>query len=495
MKKTLLYILALLFASSCTSNKHEAEAFRFLRQGYDWEAKEKDEQAMLCYKQAEEAIRTVNNRKLHFLVYTALGKLNTEYAHYPIAMNYFRKAIDLKLSGSTWNTMLKEFHQSSVWWRGKPNYEQIKLHAEGLQALIERMDFASQESVNLRQALLYKDASEWEKADSILQEALSYTSVPKHRCRLYAELAHARQQANRLSEADSLYAEALKSSSRSLKASIYKNIYQQQQSIGETNKAFEALQKYTLELEQLYNSESRTKMLEIERKYDLHALKREYDNYRHQGTITLLSALAIVCALGILSWGIWKYLQKQKEEQLYTYKKEAYALQTRIDNLQEQMEESEDESKGLQEQIKALEKEKEEKNLRIHQLEVTFRAKRITLSSDTAEAVQLYLHLMSRQGAKYQPAEDRFKLAHWLNVSQNLWADRLATQYPTLSNGEKDICYLFAIGFSFDEMADLLQIQPRSVDRSVYRICKKMGFEQGNKEEFAKQLKFLNTQP
>ena len=170
-------------------------------------------------------------------------------------------------------------------------------------------------------------------------------------------------------------------------------------------------------------------------------------------------------------------------------------MQTRIDNLQEQMEESEDESKGLQEQIKALEKEKEEKNLRIHQLEVTFRAKRITLSSDTAEAVQLYLHLMSRQGAKYQPAEDRFKLAHWLNVSQNRWADRLATQYPTLSNGEKDICYLFAIGFSFDEMADLLQIQPRSVDRSIYRICKKMGFEQGNKEEFVKQLKFLNTQP
>jgi DNA-binding CsgD family transcriptional regulator len=102
---------------------------------------------------------------------------------------------------------------------------------------------------------------------------------------------------------------------------------------------------------------------------------------------------------------------------------------------------------------------------------------------------------MSRQRAKYQPAEDRFKLAHWLNVSQNRWADRLATQYPTLSNGEKDICYLFAIGFSFEEMADLLQIQPRSVDRSVYRICKKMGFEQGNKEEFVKQLKFLNTQP
>ena len=186
-------------------------------------------------------------------------------------------------------------------------------------------------------------------------------------------------------------------------------------------------------------------------------------------------------------------LKRQKEELLYSYKKEVYALQTRIDNLQEQMEESEDESKGLQEQIKALEKEKQEKNLRIHQLEVTFRAKRITLSTETAEAVQLYLHLISRKGATYQPAEDRFKLAHWLNISQNRWADRLGTHYPTLSNGEKDICYLYAIGFSFDEMANLLQIQPRSVDRVVYRICKKMGLGQGNKEEFAEQLKQLNT--
>lgn len=493
MRKIFVYILVLLFASSCTLEKHEAEAFTFLRQGYDWEAINEDKQAILCYKQAEETIKTVNNRKLHFLVYTALGKLNAQYAHYNIAMEYFRKAIDLKLSGPTWNTMLRDFHQSSLSWKGKTNYERLKLHAEGLQALIERMDFASQESINLRQVLLHKDASEWGKADSILLKALTYTSIPKQRYRLYAELADTRQKANRFSEADSLYTEALKSSSRSLRASIYKNIYQHQKALGETTKAFEALQNYTKELEQLYNSEDRTDILEIERRYDYNALKRENDNYRQQWTITLLSALAIVCTLGILIWGIWKYLQRQKEELLYSYKKEVYALQTRIDNLQEQMEESEDESKGFQEQIKALEKEKQEKNLRIHQLEVTFRAKRITLSTETAEAVQLYLHLISRKGATFQPAEDRLKLAHWLNISQNRWADRLATHYPTLSNGEKDICYLYAIGFSFDEMASLLQIQPRSVDRVVYRICKKMGFSQGNKEEFAEQLKQLNT--
>jgi len=220
---------------------------------------------------------------------------------------------------------------------------------------------------------------------------------------------------------------------------------------------------------------------------------RRNEEYRRQWIIGLLSTLTIILSLGTLIGIIWKYHRKQKEELLHTYKKEAYALQTQIDNLHEQMEENEGEAINLQKQIAYLEAEKQEKDIRIHQLEVTFRAKRIALSPETAEAVQLYLNLINRTHACYHPSEDRLLLAHWLNISQNQWAERLVSHYPTLSNGEKDICYLFAIGFSLDEMADLLQIQPRSVDRVVYRICRKMGLSQGNKEDFAKLLNQLNT--
>ena len=40
----------------------------------------------------------------------------------------------------------------------------------------------------------------------------------------------------------------------------------------------------------------------------------------------------------------------------------------------------------------------------------------------------------------------------------------------------------------FDEIASLLGVQSRSVNRVVYRICRKMGIEQGSKDEFVAQI-------
>ena len=44
------------------------------------------------------------------------------------------------------------------------------------------------------------------------------------------------------------------------------------------------------------------------------------------------------------------------------------------------------------------------------------------------------------------------------------------------------------VGLSFDEIASLLGVQSRSVNRVVYRICRKMGIEQGSKDEFVAQI-------
>lgn len=487
MKQTFAYILVLLLFPSCLQENHEAEAISHLQKGYEQENADKEVEAMFHYKQAEEAIQTVNNRELHFLIYTAIGKLNAKHAHYELATNYFRKAIDLKLSVPIWHTMHRIF----------PPYffekKRFKAHAESFTRLIEQMDFASPEAIRLQQILQYKEEREWGKADSALQKAIASTSDSDARCRLYAELADVYLQTNKPSTADSLYAHALKTSSGSLKASIYKNRYLHHQANGQAQKTQEYLLKYVQELELLYATEDRADLLEIEKQYDYISLMKKNEEYRRQWTIGLLSTFTIIISLGLLIGVIWKYHRKQKEELLYTYKKEAYALQTQIDKLQEQMEENEDESINLQKQIASLETEKQEKDIRIRQLEVTFRGKRMALSPENAEAVQLYLNLINRTNIHYHPSEDRPILAHWLNISQDHWAERLNSHYPTLSNGEKDICYLFAIGFSLDEMADLLQIQPRSVDRVVYRICRKMGLSQGNKEDFVQTLNQLNT--
>lgn len=104
------------------------------------------------------------------------------------------------------------------------------------------------------------------------------------------------------------------------------------------------------------------------------------------------------------------------------------------------------------------------------------------------EAAQTYLRIVSKENPRYNPAEDRAKLEHWLNVSRHRWADRLEALYPSLTNNEKDICFLFVLGLGFDDIADLLGVQARSVDRVVYRICRKMGLGQGSKEEFVAQI-------
>ena len=100
-------------------------------------------------------------------------------------------------------------------------------------------------------------------------------------------------------------------------------------------------------------------------------------------------------------------------------KKDASILQEQIDTLQEQIEENQGEAKNLQEQMQALEEEKKNKELRIRQLEVTFRSKHISLPVETVEAAQTYLRIVSKENPRYNPAEDRAKLEHWLNVSRH----------------------------------------------------------------------------
>ena len=115
-------------------------------------------------------------------------------------------------------------------------------------------------------------------------------------------------------------------------------------------------------------------------------------------------------------------------------------------------------------------------------------SKHISLPVESVEAAQVYLQIVTKGTPHYTPAEDRTKLEYWLNISRNRWAERLEKLYPSLTNGEKDICYLFVVGLSFDEIASLLGVQSRSVNRVVYRICRKMGIEQGSKDEFVAQI-------
>lgn len=473
----------------------EEKASAFLSKGYILEDMGKDDQAIYAYKQAEEAVKTAKDLRIHFLVYTALGHINGQYAHYEKSLAYYRKALDLNLSVPSWKAMGGGYIFAPLYLgQGTPRYnEEVKLMQDKFLGLVNRMDFASQEKIYYQLALKEKDRKDWESAASFLLKAMERTTSVEGRYRYDAELADVyKQWGNRKVQTDSLRTEALKSSRPLLRASVYRDIYKELLAEGDERGANGYMQHYINDLELLFTSAGRAELLEIEKKYDYTALLRQNNDFRSRWALTVLGTAATVCLLALLLWGSWKFFCRQRWEILHNYKKDASALQQKIDVLQERIEDNQGETKNLQEQLQALEEEKKSKELRIRQLEVTFRSKQISLPVECVEAAQVYLQIVSKDTPCYNPAEDRRKLEFWLNVSHNDWAKRLECFYPSLTNGEKDICYLFALGLSLDEIAGLLKVQPRSVDRVIYRICRKMRLVQGSKEEFVAQINRLD---
>ena len=472
----------------------DERASAFLYKGYVLENLEQDAQALYAYKQAEEAVKTARDLRIHFLIYTALGNINGRYAHYEQSFAFYRKALDLNLSVPAWNAMGGGYIFAPLYLaQGTPRYnEEVKLVHDKFMGLINRMDFASQEKICYQLALKEKDKRNWEAAASFLLKAMEHAATDESRYGYDAELAVLYRQLGKNVQADSLRREALKSSRPLLRASVYKAIYQDLSADGTDKEAGEYMRRYINELELLFTFASRTELFEIEKRYDYTALLRQNNAYRSRWAITVLVTVTAVFSLAFLLWGSWRFFRCQRQDMLSTYKKEASALQRQIDELQERIEENQGEAKNLLAQMQALEAEKRNKEIRIRQLEVTFRSKDISLPVETVEAAQVYLQIVSKETPRYNPAEDRTKLELWLNVSRNRWVERMEKLYPSLTNGEKDICYLFTAGLSFDEIAGLLGVQSRSVDRVVYRICRKMGLGQGGKDEFMAQISRLD---
>ena len=480
--------IAVEYYSSHGTSDEKASAF--LYKGYVLENLGKDNAAIYAYKQAEEAVKSAKDLRIHFLVYTALGHINGRYAHYEQSVGYYKKALDLNLSVPSWKAMGGSSAFIPLYLgQGTPRYnEEVKLVQDKFFDIVNRMDFSTQEKIYYRLALVEKDKKNWNEAVSLLKQAQERTSTAEARRGYDIELAEVYKKLGKDATVDSLRAEVLKSSRPKLRASVYKDMYREMQTKGFEREAALYMQHYINELELLFTSGSRAELLEIEKKYDYSAVLRQSNDYRSRWTITILITIASVCTLALLLWGSWKFFRHQKLDILRNYKKDASSLQEQIDALQERIEENQGEAKHLQEQMQVLEAEKRNKELRIRQLEVTFRSKHISLPVAAVEATQTYLQIVSKKNPRYNPAEDRAKLEHWLNVSHNRWAERLEAFYPSLTNNEKDICFLFVLGLGFDDIADLLGVQSRSVDRVVYRICRKMGLEQGSKEEFVAQI-------
>lgn len=363
---------------------------------------------------------------------------------------------------------------------------------------------------NTTKLLELAEAQIWEKPDSTLRILEQISSPEKLQGKEQVDyallLTQANYRCNIPTPSDSLiniaidYYKEKEDADRRGAAYLYKGgvlneLHESEQAIqaykqAEENKHYKEtigyLKNYIAVMDSVQSELKSMKIRELQLKYDKSIILRQKAEILTNWYLTIAIGILIVTALLLLYYYSLKMYKKQKGEELSLQKQKSIKLQEQIDNLQTMVEENENlysqEREEAINKIAALQKEKEKKDIRIKQLETMFRAKDISIPSADAEALQTFLKITKQK--EYIPAANRDSLHHWLNITHQNFATRLNDKYPSLTGREKDICYLIALDLPLDAVAQLLEVQPRSIERYISRIDKKLYFTQKNKINF-----------
>ena len=446
------------------------------------------EKAIQAYKQAEECIPKMTDTHLIARIYSDLGYLNQMELNYDIAKTYYKKSLSInkaeKYLSNSANDLINlmglyissdyQNKQDSAEWCTSELLNIVSKVGSNIQAKIFH---------NIAVQKMYKE--KYTEAEIFLQKLkevsngkLSYKALSVWG-ELYIKMGHKEK-------ADSLLYAALGTSDLTVKVNIYSTLYKQAEEDKQYKKAVGYLKKYTAVIDSVRDELKSTEIRELQLKYDKSITLRQNAEIRMNWYLTIAIGFLIVIALISLYFYSLKIDRKQKGKELSQQKQGSIKLQERIDVLQTMVEESENlhslEREEALNKIIDLQNEKGEKDTRIKQLETMFRAKDISVSSADAEALQTFLRITEQK--EYTPAANRDNLHHWLDITHQNFAIRLNDKYPSLTGREKDICYLTALGLPLDTVAQLLDVQPRSIERYISRICEKFGFSKGSKESF-----------
>ena len=446
------------------------------------------EKAIQAYKQAEECIPKMTDTHLIARIYSYLGYLNQMELNYDIAKTYYKKSLSInkaeKYLSNSANDLINlmgiyissdyQNKQDSAEWCTSELLNIVSKVGSNIQAKIFH---------NIAVQKMYKE--KYTEAEIFLQKLkevsngkLSYKALSVWG-ELYIKMGHKEK-------ADSLLYAALGTSDLTVKVNIYSTLYKQAEEDKQYKKAVGYLKKYTAVIDSVRDELKSTEIRELQLKYDKSITLRQNAEIRMNWYLTIAIGFLIVIALISLYFYSLKIYRKQKGKELSQQKQGSIKLQERIDVLQTMVEESENlhslEREEALNKIIDLQNEKGEKDTRIKQLETMFRAKDISVSSADAEALQTFLRITEQK--EYTPAANRDNLHHWLDITHQNFAIRLNDKYPSLTGREKDICYLTALGLPLDTVAQLLNVQPRSIERYISRICEKFGFSKGSKESF-----------
>ena len=503
--------------------------------GCVWKEKYNDiPNALIAYKEAETCISDMKERHYVAHIYSSLGYIYEKSLNFELAKEYYQKALQE-------NTNIKDITSQASDLLNLLGLYHIVNDTDSInQCITSLLKCSGKLKDSILQSKIYHNIAvskmyqeKYEEAESFFSCALhiSPASPPYKTMSGLAQLYIKRGQKER---ADSLFQNALLSKDLSLRAYIYNQLYDEAWKAENYKKIAQYARLYIDTSDSIYNSHLHQEVLKVQRKYD--HMQLLYQKSR-QTNIIYSSIIIIFIVSGILWFLFIQYKKKRKEENeklraeiaelvevldkmSTSCNKTQKELQDQINALKSKQEKdvlmSPEEYAAIQNTIDKLTKEKEQNEKEQHQeyekLQAQFEALNQKLKEvekqnnrfrliygnyDCVEqkdikALQVALNLSQNKPCNI--SDDREDIKHWLNLSRNVFADKLHKTYPMLDKTFLDICYLAALGLSIDEIAQYAgNIKRRSVERYMSLICQEVQYPMSGKKGFESFINHILT--
>ena len=262
-------------------------------------------------------------------------------------------------------------------------------------------------------------------------------------------------------------------------------------------KAYENVVAATLLQNELVRVNLQQPILTMKSNYLSDELELQSYKLRMEKHLRILYVLIFVLLLSAVVWMLLRKLRVTKENARKTIdglnaemlRKDKENHQRVTDLLQELEQKDQVTANSLDALRAALEQQETDYRQYIHRMEKMMNRYQVMYGSSepmTEEEILCWktLHRIVKSNI-YQPEKDREHLIYYLDTYRNGFAGRLRQAYPALKKERLlDVCYLFAIGLTVEQMAKMFNIGERTVEHYMTDICQETGYSKRGKRGF-----------
>lgn len=435
--------------------------------------------ALLAYKEAEMCIPDMNEKRYVARIYSSLGYINKKSFHFEPAKEYYQKAVQANIDGKDTVAYASNLLNLSTLYY---TLHQADSANRCINTLIDIADSLNDLDLQVK---IYNNIANRKIFEKNYAEAEKYLihairlSSPHFPDKLSLGLANLYAYTGQKEKADSLFTHLLSCPDLLVRSNSYLDLLNY--FLASHPQEHSYLNHYIALTDSIYKENRAEEVGKIQQKYDNEVLARTNDQLYFKWILTsVVGSLICIIAVTFLQkkWRKANALQKQIEE-LEEKKKvltsssqenERYVIQ--ISELESQINDLKNEKRRLKYFINKTKESKEDKE------------------DDYSSIFKTYLSITKDK--TYDKERERDNLRQWLNLTNQNFTDKLIKHYPVLSKSNQlmDVCCLTALNLSIEDIATLLGIGERTVERYTSDICKKVGLPKGGKHIF---VEFINS--